>query len=148
MPRSKKGNTKVPKKEIPPLTVFLQAELERRNMTLVELAERTKIPEATLGRIYRGEVREPKGSIVSKIARGLGMKYAELAAIMGISDDEPGTIESETAQVAAILTHDESLRPLVQKAIRLSPKSRKAVLAYIRHLEEAQNGSQSLEGES
>jgi transcriptional regulator with XRE-family HTH domain len=134
------GNTMARKRKkmpvkLPPLAVFLQDELENRPMTQAELSERSGIPDSTLSRIISGEVDEPKGSVVSQIARGLGMKFWELSAIMGITDDAPGTPEQEAAQIAALLAKDEALRPFLNRAIRYSPKNRAAVLAYMQMLD-------------
>lgn len=122
--------------DLPPLAVFLQDTIKNRPIPATELQRLSGVPDATLGRIIRGEVADPKASIVDKIARALGMHYWELSAIMGISGAEPGSPDQEAEQIGAILKRDESVRPLINKAIRLKPKSRAAVLAYIQYLED------------
>lgn len=120
---------------LPPLAAFLRRELSRRNMTQTELEQRAGVPDATLSRIMSGEVAEPKGSQVALIAHGLNMKFWELAAVMGISDAEPGSPEQEAEQIAALVAGDPELRQVMHRVMRYAPKNRAAVLAYMRMLE-------------
>lgn len=121
---------------LPPLAVFLQGELTRRNMTQLELEQRSGVPDSTLSRILSGEVAEPRGSVVALIAHGLEMKFWQLAEIMGISDAEPGSPEQEAAQIAALIKADPSLRQVMTRVMGYDPRNRAAVLAYMQLLEE------------
>lgn len=137
MPRKRmKKTTEMPPKQLSPFAVFLQDELDRRNMSQIELAQRAKMPKNTLNRIVAGIVAEPKGSQVSQIAHGLGMQFWELYAMMGFGDATPGTPEQEAATIAALLVKNPELRAWVDRATRFSPKNRAAVLAYMSGLED------------
>lgn len=133
---AKRKAKKVVKIPLPPLAVFLQDELEKRKMTQLELEELSGIPDSTLSRIISGEVDEPKGSVVARLASGLGMRFWQLTAIMGITDDEPGSIEQESAQIAELLKSDPNLRTVMRRVMGYDPKNRASVLAYMRLLEE------------
>jgi len=126
---------KTKKKPMRPLAVFLQDELDRRNMTQEVLAERSGLPLSTVQRIVSGAVAEPRGSQVSLIAYGLGMEYWELANIMGIGTGKPGSPEQEAAQMTTLIERDPGLRQVMHRVMQYSPKNRNAVLAYMQTLE-------------
>ncbi|HDQ08307.1 MAG TPA: helix-turn-helix domain-containing protein [Methanoculleus sp.] len=75
----------------------LEEELERKDMSIKELAERAGIPAATLYKITSGE-RDPRFSTVKAIADALDPRERDFVAVIGVKfllDELQGT--SETA---------------------------------------------------
>ena len=129
-----------------PLATFLREEMDRQSVNQVELARRTGIPDATLGRILNDQVGEVKGSQLNQIAVALGIPFWKVWNRAAITDELPLDPSEEAQQVASILEDDPELAKTMKDLIRFGPKNRKAVLAYMALLrQQIQSDPQSSE---
>lgn len=124
------------------LTTFIRDELARQNMSQQDLAERSGIPDATLSRILTGQVDEPKGSQISRIAKALGVPFWQLMQIAGYTTATPDDPDEEQQRIATIIAADPGLQPVMDQVSRLNANDRLAVLAYIELLRQQRNGPQ------
>lgn len=129
--RAQRGD--MPRKRRPPtpLALYLQAEAESRGVTLVALQEATGISDSTLGRIFSGEVKEPKAVHLAKIARALGIPFWKVMDRAGYSDDGPADADEEVRRIAAIITDEPELQSIMHKLVGLSPRDIRVIRKYI-----------------
>lgn len=122
------------------LATYLQHERERRNWTVLEFAQRAALPDTTLTRILNDEVAEVKASQIAHLAKALDMEFWKLMQIAGFTTETPGDPDEEAARIATLITADPDLKATLERASKLSPANRQAVLAYIELLQRQQNG--------
>lgn len=121
-------------KQPPPLAAYLQAELVARNMTLLQIEEITKIPDATLSRIFSGKVADPKGSQLAKIGLAMGIPYHKIMAHVLETEDTPIDPEAETLRIASLIADEPNLQIIMGKLAELGPRDLRAVRKYIESL--------------
>lgn len=121
------------------LATYLQRERERRNWTVIEFAQRAELPDTTLTRILNDDVAEVKASQIARIAKALGVEFWRLMQIAGFTVEMPGALDEEERRIATVIAADQELKITLDKASRLSPQNRRAVLAYIALLQQQQN---------
>lgn len=126
MPRKKAA-----KKKPPELAAYLQAELVARNITLTDLEAVTKIPDATLSRIFSGAVADPKASQLARIARAMGIPVWVVMARADITDDAPADATEEMQRIAAIISDNAELQSVLTKLVGLPARDIRAVRKYI-----------------
>lgn len=118
-------------KKPPKLAVYLQEELVARNLTLTDLETATKIPDATLSRIFSGAVKDPKASQLGRIARAMDIPVWVVLARADITDDAPADATDELQRIAAIVSGDAELQSVMAKLVGLSARDIRAVRKYI-----------------
>lgn len=115
-----------------PLAAYLLEAMAQKNMTALELEERSGIHRATIGRILRDEVDEVKPSQLNRLAVALHLPFWKLLYIaLGLDDLPPYAPGEEVQAIAAVVEADEGLREIVQNLSQFGPADRRAVLAYI-----------------
>jgi transcriptional regulator with XRE-family HTH domain len=118
-------------KRTPDLAAYLRDELAARNLTLTDLEAATGIPDATLSRIFSGEVKDPKGSQLARIAQAMQIPAHVILARAGITDTAPADATAELQRIAAIISDKPELQSILDKLIGLSPRDIRAVRKYI-----------------
>jgi len=121
------------------LVIYLQQERERRNWTVIEFAQRAGLPDTTLTRILNGDVAEVKASQIARFAKALGEPFWKLMQIAGYTTETPGDPDEEERRIATLIAADPDLKAALDRAARLSPSNRRAVLAYIALLQQQQD---------
>lgn len=121
---------------MPPLAAYLKAEAEAHNVTLRDIEAKTGIPDATLSRIFTGEVADPKASQLAKIANAIGIPVWKVMARAGYTDEGPADPTEEMQRIAAIVGDQPELQSIMGKLIGLSPRDLRAVRKYIELLRE------------
>lgn len=133
------------KRSMSALVAFMLKEMERRNMTQLDLEEASGIPNSTLSRLLNGKIAEPKGSMIAQIAKAFQMPFWELAQIAGFTTEIPGAPGAESSRLAAVLEADPDLRNLLREVSDLDSDDRDVVLVYIEMLRQRRRrkGTQS-----
>jgi transcriptional regulator with XRE-family HTH domain len=127
MPRKKKAAPD----PLPPLAEYLTKELHDRNLTLLEIADVTGIPDSTLSPIFSGQVAEPKATQLSKIARAMGIPWHKVMARATGDDDAPVDTDAEMQRIAIIIADTPELSGIMGKLTTLGPRDLRAVRKYI-----------------
>ncbi len=80
---------------------FIRSQRKLANLSLRDLAERTKVSNPYLSQIERG-LHEPSVRVLRSIAQALNVSAETLLAQAGLLDDDAGETESPPATEAAI----------------------------------------------
>lgn len=119
------------------LANYIAAEMARRGWTLTDLAAASDVPDSTLSRYVRGTVKNPRASVLARIARGLGTDWAMLMDLAGLTSGVAArAYDSVPADVIALLLASPELVDFVRRVGALPAGQRTAVLGFIRHLED------------
>ena len=126
------------------LSNFIQAEMARQGKNLTDLSIASSVPDSTLSRYVNGTVKNPRASTLARIARGLGVDWATLMDLAGLTTGIPAREQqSVPADVLALLVAEPWLLNVLREIGALPPGQQRAVIAFIRHLMGGQDGSQS-----
>lgn len=124
-----------PQKGLTPLAVFIEEELERLQMSQIQLEEASGIPDTTLARFRAGQ--EPKPSQLAHLAKAFGREFWYVVQRAGYADD-PENPSAKAQQLGAIFADDAELSKLFDGLLRLSLPNRRAVVRMIQVLLEEQ----------
>lgn len=126
------------------LSKYIKDAMRERDMNLSELATAAEVPLSTLSRYVNGTVKNPRASVLAKIARGLGLDWAMMMDLAGLTTGIPERArESIPGDLLALLIAQPWLMNLVRQIGDLPPGQQIAVIAFIRHLLDNRNGLQS-----
>lgn len=124
------------------LANYIQAEMARQGMNLTDLSVASGVPDSTLSRYVNGTVKNPRASTLARIARGLGADWATMMDLAGLTTGIPAREQqSLPGDVLALLAVEPWLLDLIRQVGSLPPGQQRAVIAFIRHLLDDQNGS-------
>jgi transcriptional regulator with XRE-family HTH domain len=129
------------------LSQYIQAEMARQGKNLTDLAAAADVPMSTLSRYVNGTVKNPRASVLAKIARGLGSDWAMMMDLAGLTTGIPERDRGNLpGDVLALLVAEPWLLDVVRRIGNLPPSQQRAVTAYLRHLL-AENDSRSPPGQ-
>lgn len=111
------------------LSLFLLAEIERREWTQARLAEEAGITPGALSKLIRNPDQDPDLETLDKLALGLKIPLVKLITAAGYN---PGDYRPypQTEQIAMLLEEVPALRDLHEAVVSLPPDDLQAVLAY------------------
>lgn len=125
------------------LARYIQDEMARQGMNLLDLEAATGVPDSTLSRYVNGTVKNPRASVLAKIAHGLGVDWATMMDLAGLTAGVAARDQEHVpADVAALLGAQPWLLDLTRAIGALPPGQQRAVVAFIRHLLDSKNGPQ------
>lgn len=111
---------------------YIREEMDRQDISQVELERRTDISDETLRRILSGQ--EPKPSQIALIAKALGLKFWSLMQRGGYTTETPDDPTEEARRLAEVLAARPQFRDLIREAEQLTPEERDATLTYMKLL--------------
>lgn len=126
------------------LANYLQAEMARQGMSQVDLETKSGVPDSTLSRYVRGTVKNPRASVLARIARGLGVDWATLMDLAGLTEGLPAREQAGLpSDVAALMAAEPWMVDVVRQIGMLSPAHQRAVITYLRLLLQGGDDPQS-----
>lgn len=117
------------------LAKFIQDEMRRQGKSQLDLSIASKVPESTLSRYVTGKVKNPRASVLAKIAQGLGVDWAMLMDLAGLTSGVAARQGNNVpSDIIALLVAEPWMLDVLRKIGGLPPGQQQAVIAFIHHL--------------
>ena len=107
---------------------FLRAQRRLSNLSLREMAERTKVSNAYLSQIERG-MHAPSVRVLRSIAKALDLSAEAMLAQAGLFEDDPAAADSDAA---GGVTPSPGTEAAIRQDPRLSSGQKEALLSVYR----------------